>query len=217
MSIELCLFRHGRTTWNASRRWQGHADIDLDALGRAQALAVADRVMGMDPQALYSSDLRRCHDVAAAISDSTGVPIQLDQRLRERDVGEWSGLTREEVAERFPQQWKKWNDFEDVRSGGAESSAEMWARVAAFLDHVRVTHDDGLVVAVTHGVWILNAVMQVITGRLERIGIGVCAQASLTVLTSANGGPFELEAFNDRGHLIDVEPIDQEGPASPIH
>ena len=65
--LELCLFRHGRTEWNARGKYQGHADVDLDDLGRRQAVKVGERVAEMNPVAIYSSDLRRCVNTAAGI------------------------------------------------------------------------------------------------------------------------------------------------------
>ena len=77
--LELCLFRHGRTEWNAQGMYQGHADVDLDELGRRQAVKVGDRIAKMNPAAIYSSDLRRCVDTAAGIDGPFA--IQTDQRF----------------------------------------------------------------------------------------------------------------------------------------
>jgi glucosyl-3-phosphoglycerate phosphatase len=216
MSVELCLFRHGRTTWNAEGRYQGHADVELDDLGHGQALAVAQRCRQIAPMALYSSDLVRCRVVGEAISDATGAALRLDDRLRERDVGAWSGLTRAEIAERFPDEWEAWRLGDEVRPGGGETLDEVVARTKAFVETIRSRYDDGSVVAVTHGGWIRTLVQWVLGDGVRRSSFGVPSQGALTVFQLADDGSCTLEAFNDRGHLLSVEPIDQEPPAPPV-
>ena len=101
----LVLVRHGETDWNLAGRAQGHADIPLNATGRAQARAVARVLAGFGPVRLWSSDLMRARQTADAIAEATGLTVECDPRLREYDAGERSGLTHEEAAERYPQQY----------------------------------------------------------------------------------------------------------------
>ena len=83
----LLLVRHGETAWNRARRWQGQHDLPLTALGEAQAVATARRLMVERPVALYSSDLIRARRTAEAIAEACGLEVQLDPGLREVDVG----------------------------------------------------------------------------------------------------------------------------------
>jgi broad specificity phosphatase PhoE len=95
------LIRHGQSEWNADGRWQGQADPALTDLGRHQALH-ASRSLGV-VDAIVSSDLQRAAETAAIISSELGVgPLVLDPDLRERDAGEWSGLTRAEIERDWP-------------------------------------------------------------------------------------------------------------------
>jgi probable phosphoglycerate mutase len=97
----LLLVRHGQSAWNASGRWQGWADPPLTELGRQQAWAAASRIGTVD--AIVASDLDRAVATAMVISEAIGVgPVVIEPGLRERDVGEWTGLTRAEIAERWP-------------------------------------------------------------------------------------------------------------------
>jgi glucosyl-3-phosphoglycerate phosphatase len=212
--LELCFFRHGRTIWNAAGKYQGQTDVDLDALGRAQAVKVGERVAEIDPVAVYSSDLRRCVDTGAHISQTDG--IQLDKRLRERDVGEWSGHTRSEIQALYPDDYNCWVKGQEVRPGGGETSAELLVRVRSFLDGVQERHSTGSVVVISHGGWIKLAAQWILTGRIERVGLGVVSQASLTTF-SCHDGSWRVEAYNDRGHLLGLEPIDQDPPASSVY
>ena len=98
----LVLLRHGRTAWNATGRAQGHADVELDEVGHAQAAAVAPWIAGWEPAELWSSDLARARQTAAYVEKETGLVATLDARLREYDVGERTGLTMAEFADQHP-------------------------------------------------------------------------------------------------------------------
>ena len=95
------LVRHGQSEWNADGRWQGQADPPLTDLGRLQARHAARNLGEVD--AIVASDLQRAAETAAIISGELGVgPLVLEAGLRERDAGEWSGLTRAEIDRDWP-------------------------------------------------------------------------------------------------------------------
>jgi broad specificity phosphatase PhoE len=95
------LTRHGQSEWNALGRWQGQADPPLTDLGRRQAHEAARSLGTVD--GVWASDLRRAAETAVIIGDDMGVgPVVLDADLRERDAGEWTGLTRAEIERRYP-------------------------------------------------------------------------------------------------------------------
>lgn len=105
----ILVIRHGQSTWNAAGRWQGQADPPLTAMGETQALEAALRLgEGLLEQhgplaAIVTSDLQRAAITASIIAAELGfTPVAMDKRLRERHAGEWQGLTRAEVEERFP-------------------------------------------------------------------------------------------------------------------
>jgi probable phosphoglycerate mutase len=149
--VRLLLLRHGRTAWNDSGRFQGQADPPLDEVGRAQAAAVGPVIAAMRPDLVVSSDLRRTRSTAAAI----GLPYRSDARLREIDLGAWSGLTSEEAAALFPAEDAAWRRGEDVRRGGGETYTEVGARAGQLFDELVATGlpagSDSLVVFVLHG------------------------------------------------------------------
>jgi broad specificity phosphatase PhoE len=150
MAATLLLARHGETDWNAERRWQGHAETDLNDTGRAQARELARALDGDRLDAVYSSDLLRARATAEIVAGLAGLPVRLDARLREVDVGEWSGLTWREVEERYPEGaarrlagetgWERGEDFD-----------EMAQRVVRALRDIAARHDGGRVLVVTHG------------------------------------------------------------------
>jgi len=95
------LVRHGQSTWNADERWQGQADPPLSDLGERQARAAVSAVAKLAPTRVVTSDLGRARRTAELLAPA-GVPVEADPLWRERDAGEWTGLTRNEIEEQFP-------------------------------------------------------------------------------------------------------------------
>ena len=126
----LILARHGQTAWNAEGRAQGHADISLDDGGRRQAEALAAALADLDPTVLVSSDLARARETAAFLEKATGLTAAEDPRLREYDVGERTGLTREEFAERLGADAAlAWDAHAHVEAPGAETVEQVAERI----------------------------------------------------------------------------------------
>lgn len=152
MERRIVLLRHGRTEWNASRRYQGQADPPLDEVGEAQAIEAAALVAAMRPDLLISSDLRRARQTAAKVASLTGLSLTLDVRLRERHLGHWQGLTREEVASRYPDEFAEWLAGRDVTRRGGESRPEVAERACQLVSELPTV---GLVVLVSHGATVM--------------------------------------------------------------
>jgi broad specificity phosphatase PhoE len=138
------LTRHGQSEWNALGRWQGQADPPLSDLGRRQAHGAA-RSLGV-VEGIWSSDLRRAAETAAIIGEDLGVgPVVLDAGLRERDAGEWTGLTRAEIEHRFP-------GFlpDGRRPPGWESDELLLDRALRTLQRIADAAPGGDVLVITH-------------------------------------------------------------------
>lgn len=146
----ILLARHGETDWNRENRFQGHADPPLNRTGRAQAVDLSVALMAEDLAAVYSSPLRRAFETAEIVAASHGLEAVPLEALREVDVGSWSGLTRTEVEERFPEQFVRWLDY-GQGWGDGETYDEMGGRVVAALLELAERHDGGRILAVTHG------------------------------------------------------------------
>lgn len=142
---DLLVVRHGQSEWNAIGRWQGHADPGLSELGRRQAYVAAASMGAVD--GIVSSDLLRAGETAAIISQQLGVgPVIVDARLRERDAGQWTGLTRAEIDKG----WPGW--IEDARQPqGFEGVDSVLARVVEAFTAMGVASPGGSLLVVTHG------------------------------------------------------------------
>lgn len=146
----ILLARHGQSDWNATRRWQGHADRPLTDKGREQARALAARLAHIELDAVYSSDLQRAADTAAEAADAQGIDVVERPELREVDVGLWSGLTREQAEQRFPQGFARWREGYPGWEDG-ESYETMAARVLDGVLAIARAHEGGRVLVVSHG------------------------------------------------------------------
>jgi probable phosphoglycerate mutase len=148
----LILWRHGRTEWNAAGRFQGRMDPPLDEVGRRQAVEAAPHLIASaglgEDTVVVSSDLERAADTAAALIRLLGVPLILDAGLRENGMGTWEGLTRDEVADRYPDQYADWLAGRPVRGRGGEEPDEVAARA---LTAVAALPPASVAVVVTHG------------------------------------------------------------------
>ena len=149
----LLLVRHGESTWNAQGRWQGWADPPLTDLGRAQAEAAAPAAAPVD--AVVSSDLQRACETAelmAAVLEIEGVHVEPD--IRERDVGDYTGLTRAEIEERWPGSLSHGNASIARNPSEAhfgESIEQLATRVDAALARLAARYAGQRVLVITHG------------------------------------------------------------------
>jgi len=148
------VLRHGQTDHNAQGIWQGQLDSDLSDLGRDQARAAADALRSFRPALVVASDLRRAAETGQEVARATGAPIDYDERWREIHVGQWAGLTAEEVHAGFPEDRLRHLRGEDFRRGvDGESLSDVAQRVRSALDALldRLGPGETAIVA-THGV-----------------------------------------------------------------
>ena len=92
--------RHGQTDWNAEGRMQGSTDIPLNATGRAQAAAAADRLANTQIDRIVASPMARAAETARIVAQSKGLTPTYDDRLKERYFGAFDGMLLSEIRER---------------------------------------------------------------------------------------------------------------------
>jgi broad specificity phosphatase PhoE len=174
----ILLVRHGESEWNALGRWQGQADSPLSDLGRRQAKAAARALGSVD--AVACSDLQRARVTAEIIAGELGIgPVVVDADLRERDAGEWSGLTRAEIHRDWPGflpddpvHADRSEPPELQRPPGWETDEHLRDRALAALGRLAELIGDGEAVAVTHGglVYAVEAHLGATFARLPNLG-----------------------------------------------
>ena len=150
-TLELVLIRHAESAWNAAGRWQGHADPPLSPAGREQAETLARELASLRLDAVWSSDLARALDTARIVAAPHGLTPAPDPRLRELDVGRWSGLCREEILRLEPEALARFAAGDpDARPGGGESRRELARRVRAALAEIGAAFAGRRVAVVAH-------------------------------------------------------------------
>ncbi len=165
--MPILLIRHGESEGNASGVIQGRLDVGLTALGRQQAGQTAEALAYAEPpiEGVVSSVLQRARMTADIIAERLGIPVELDEDLVEYDHGELSGLTRQQIGERFPHLSQ--SGIAVTRDGtwpsipGEEGRDVLFARAQRALE--RLQADGRNVAVVTHGGFI-NAACHAVLG-----------------------------------------------------
>lgn len=200
----LVLWRHGRTEWNAAGRFQGQLDVPLDDTGKAQARAAAAQLAQMPPTAIVSSDLQRARFTAEALASLAGLPVAIDERLRETYAGGWQGLSRDDLLARYSDELAAWAAGSDLRPGGGERRSEVALRMVAAIDQaLAAVPDGGTLVVATHGGSARAAVGHLLGLPTEHWSIlGVLTNCAWSVLTERVGEDglvaWRLEEYNAR-------------------
>lgn len=189
--MKIAFLRHGPTQWNEAGRIQGHTDIPLSEAGLAKMSGLRVPTEFADAR-LFSSPSTRAQQTAAALGLLNPA---LDARLMEQNWGRWEGLTTDEI---------RLQDGEDcfARAGlkhafrppGGESTAELMARVAAFMTDTAKTRTDA--VAVAH-FGVLRAAYTLATGwAMETIMPEELDVAKILVLSLAEDGKPAIAELN---------------------
>jgi broad specificity phosphatase PhoE len=187
----LILVRHGRTAANAAGLLQGRVDLDLDEAGRAEALAIARVLEGVDR--VVTSPLRRARQTAEAI----GRPTTVDDRWIELDYGEWDQIP---VGAVTPAQWAAWRADAHFVPPGGESLQQLQQRVQAAC--IELAED-----AVSRDIAVVTHVSPIKAAVAWSLGVGpevswrmFVAQSSISRIRVGPRGPV-LTSFNEVDHL----------------
>jgi broad specificity phosphatase PhoE len=186
----LALIRHGRTRANTEQRWQDHGDWDLDEVGAAQARALGGWY-GQGPT-VYSSPLRRAMSTAGhvALNGVTAV-----EGLKEMDMGQWEGLTSEEIMARWPEMMETvYGHGVDLRRGlDGESWGELTYRVAHTIATLEPARGEPTIV-VAHGGAIRSYISSLTTTRdTHSESLFTPANTSVTHVALTTGGAQVLD------------------------
>jgi 2,3-bisphosphoglycerate-dependent phosphoglycerate mutase len=147
---ELIVMRHGETDWNRQHRFQGQIDVPLNAVGRAQAERLAQRLAAEPFDVVIASDLQRARMTAELAAG--GRDILCDPLWREQSFGVAEGLDAPTIAQRHPDLWTQWllHDADFALPGG-ESVRAFYDRVLRAVQRVNELHAGARVAVFTHG------------------------------------------------------------------
>ncbi|MET8753007.1 bifunctional RNase H/acid phosphatase [Streptomyces sp. NPDC004667] len=199
------LLRHGETALTPQKRFSGSGgtDPELSPAGRRQAEAVAEALAARGTvQAVVSSPLRRCRETAQAVADRLGLPVTVEEGLRETDFGAWEGLTFAEVRERFPDDLQAWLDSPKAApTGGGESFTAVTRRVSAARDRLLSAHAGRTVLLVTHVTPVKTLVRLALGAPPESLFKMELSAASLSAVAYYADGNASVRLLNDTSHL----------------
>lgn len=206
------ILRHGLSEYNKARRFQGHLDIPLHAIGLEQAEASAKYVLEhYKVDRVYSSDLSRAAQTARPIADALGLPLELDARLREIDMGLWQGLGFEEAIARFPETERIRKEcLGMLRYDGGESYGDVMARARACADEIAARNEGKTVVLASHGGTIRALFSSWLGyGPMEMVRVPIVPNASVSVVC-VDGDRITFELRDHVDHLEQVTTTDIE-------
>jgi len=197
----LLLWRHGRTAFNAEARLQGQVDIPLDDVGRWQARTAASRMLERhDPTHIVASDLVRADETARFLARAAGIEVVPDVRVRERAFGEWEGLTGDEIHATWPEDFALWRAGGEPSRVGAETRAQVAARMAeAIAEQAGALDRHDTLVVVSHGAAISSAVGELLGMPPEWRGIAGMLNAHWAELVSSSAdgqAAWRLSGYN---------------------
>ena len=197
-TLEVCLVRHGQSVSNARGVWQGHGDSPLSEIGRTQVEGLSRVLAGERYDLVLSSDLSRAADTAKA----SGAEVEHDRAWREIHVGDWEGLTMEQVVDRFPEQIEALKARQTFAIGGGETWPEVFERADASLTALRARLPaGGRAIVFTHG-GIIAALLSGLLGVRDQFPwpLGRMRNTGRTTLRFS-GSRVELVSHNDDTHI----------------
>uniref|UniRef100_A0A5B7AN45 Putative phosphoglycerate mutase-like protein 4 n=1 Tax=Davidia involucrata TaxID=16924 RepID=A0A5B7AN45_DAVIN len=198
---EIIVIRHGETEWNATKKFQGQLDVELNEVGRQQAAAVGDRLSRETKvSVVYSSDLKRALATAEIIAHSCGrIEVIKDPDLRERHMGDLQGVVFHDAAKVSPKAYQAFSSRRTDQEipGGGESLDQFYQRCTSSLQRIGTKHKGERVVVVTHG-----GVIEALYKRGSPSGRpGGVLNASFNIFHLFDGDSWTIKTWGDVSHL----------------
>lgn len=202
-STTCILVRHGHVEGIQPPRFRGRAELPLTPLGERQAQALRNRIAAQwNPVAVYSSPMSRCLRTAAILAGPLDLAVEPVDDLIDFDYGQWQGLSKDEVHQRWPEEYARWQRMPHLVSiPQGENLRVISTRATRALHDILRRHRGETVVVVAHDsinrVLLLHALDLPLT-RYRSIAQAPCA---LNVLEYA-GGQCAIHTINETGHTL---------------
>jgi broad specificity phosphatase PhoE len=204
-TADVVLLRHGDTRLSPERRFSGVGswDLGLSAAGRDQARLAAGSALlqGQVFAEVLTSPLTRCQETARIVADALGVPIVVEEDLREMDFGMWEELTFDEVRDRYPEDLRRWTQSAGAApTGSSETFAAMVDRMGTVAERFASRYAGASVLAVTHITPVKALVAHALgapPAALFRMELSSACFSRITY----TGGEASVRLLNDTSHL----------------
>ncbi len=185
--MKFYLIRHGRTDWNDLNHIQGKSDIPLNEKGIKQAHDLANKIRmdNLPIKHIYTSPLIRATQTASIISEAINIPYHTLDGLREVDLGDWEGLTWEDIAVSFPENYNEWYvERRYTKACGGESYNDMLIRTLDTLKGLASIHNEDTAI-VSHSAVIMALMCYINNAPFTQMRSYKPANASITVIDSS--------------------------------
>ncbi|MFO7629513.1 MAG: histidine phosphatase family protein [Prochlorococcaceae cyanobacterium] len=229
MALRILLVRHGLSSFNIEHRVQGRDDLSsLTSEGHDQARRCGEALRELPLQAAYTSPLSRARDTAASLltSHGGGLLAEQDETLLEIDLAPWSGLSREELGQRFPEAYRIWRrapeQLQLTRADGSTYAPvpELIGQAGRFLDGLLARHPDPsidqTVLVVAHNAILRALVLQLLqlpAAMFQRLRFDNASISVFNLERRSDGGrTVQVELLNGTAHLGQALPPRSEGP-----
>ena len=199
---KILLTRHGHVEGIKPERFRGRAPLDLTARGRAEAVAVAQRIAGAwQPKHIYTSPMGRCVETAAAIAKACGIAAKTCDDLNDIDYGAWQFKTFAEAKEQNPALFAAWFATPQlVRFPNGESLQDLVARTANALRMVLARHPDETIVLIGHDSVNRALLMELLDQPLSAYWRLVQSPCCLNEI-DIDDKKISMQRINETGHL----------------
>lgn len=211
------LIRHGKTQWNLESRYQGaNGDSPLLKDSYREIELLASSLQRLPFEHAYTSPLKRARVTAQALLNHLNpeIPLTIDSRLKEFNLGKMEGMHFEDVAAKWPEVLKNFRHHPDKYDESlveGESFLEVIARFRAAIEEYCRQYPNGNILVISHGAALNAAINALIGTPLAHLkDRGGLSNTSTTILTTNDGRHFELEKWNDTSYLhkSKVDPTD---------
>lgn len=211
------LIRHGKTQWNLESRYQGaNGDSPLLKDSYREIELLASSLQRIPFEHAYASPLKRARITAQALLNHLNpeIPLTIDSRLKEFNLGKMEGMHFEDVAPKWPEVLKNFRHHPDKYDESlveGESFLEVIARFRAAIEEYCRQYPNGNILVISHGAALNAAINALIGTPLAHLkDRGGLSNTSTTILTTNDGRHFELEKWNDTSyrHKSKVDPTD---------
>ncbi len=206
MPIKRFLFiRPGETQWNRVGRQQGWVSIPLNDHGKEQAKRLSNFIRHLGVGALYSSDLRRAKETTEIIAEQLSIEPIYDSRLRERNVGQWQGLTLGEIHEWCADEYEQFRErLNNFQIPGGEARFQVVDRITSVFEDIQKHQTEVQTVGiVTHSIAIRTLLSQLIPDYPS--GGMPLSNISVTTIALNDAGQWTMIQANDVSHLEGME------------
>jgi broad specificity phosphatase PhoE len=205
----LLIVRHAESAFNDENRIQGHLDSRLTFRGLFQAQRLGRRLKKVKIDKIYSSDLGRAYATTQAIARHSKLPIVRDPLLREIHLGNWEGMTPEEVDKLYDKGYQKWlKKPSSVKIPRSEGIAHFRKRVTARVKAIARANRGKTVLIVTHGGAITALLADWLGADFDHLLLNLQIDNTSVTMVDETDKRVRIKFINDSSHLSEKERIE---------